>query len=223
MLKTTSAAIAAAMMGLLGAGTASAAQTSDLRFVGTPSVRYNGSTVAVVTRLNQKLANPSRAGFIASPALRRGERIGRSFGGNPPGSIGRSSRHCYVAEAARPEPRSALRNGAHWELGISAGNKNIVDTTRITLKHERKEDWERAMARRLGCYSSSSQSPTGDDIVDPNAFGSTPISYSSTRTPTSPSSAACKRASPSRCVSSAGLASTPTASPTVMPTKSGGS
>lgn len=168
MLKTASVALAATVLGLAGTSAASAAPTKPLRFDGIPSVRYttaNGGTIGVVVRLNQKLTNTSRAGFFAAPSLRRGEKVARSYGGNPPASIGRTSRHCYVAEAARPEPRAALRNQARWELGVSTAGKQIIDTSRITLKRQSDEGWERAMARRLGCYSSATnnRSSSADD------------------------------------------------------------
>ena len=67
--------------------------------------------------------------------------------------IGRPRRqHCYVAEAARPEPRAALRDGESWEIGLATSGKRIAETARVTLRHQDDAHWVSAAARRLGCY-----------------------------------------------------------------------
>ncbi len=131
----------------------SVATAADVKFVGTPSVRYEHDTVGVVVRLDRAPDKLSRVELFTAPSLQRGEQIERAYGGNSLGTVGRADRHCYVAEAARPEPRPALHDGATWEIGLSAGTKRIAETTRVTLKRERDSHWVSAMARRLGCYA----------------------------------------------------------------------
>jgi len=121
-------------------------------FVGTPSVRYEHGTVGVVARFDEAIGSSARAELSTAPSLRRGEQIERAFGGNSLGSVGRAANHCYVAEAARPEPRASLRDGASWEIGFSTAGKRIADTARVTLRHQQDAHWVSAMARRLGCY-----------------------------------------------------------------------
>lgn len=137
-------------LSLAGAAIAMAAETP--RFVGTPSVRFSGHTVGVVVRLDRALTSSSNTEFFTGPHLRSGDRLDRVYGGNPPDSMGDRSRHCYEAEAARPEPLARMRSGGHWRLGIAIGNKTIRRTTAVTLKHPRHGDWARSMAKRLGCY-----------------------------------------------------------------------
>jgi len=134
----------------LAAG-ASPAMAADAEFVGTPSVRYDHGTVGVVARFDRAVQPLARAELFTAPALRRGQQITRAFGGNSLGSVGRAAGHCYVAEAARPEPRPALHDGAAWELGLSVAGKRIAETVRVTLRHQHGSDWVPAMARRLGC------------------------------------------------------------------------
>lgn len=128
------------------------ASAADAGFAGTPSVRYDHGTVGVVVRFDRAPQQLSRVELFTAPSLRRGERIERAHGGNTLGTVGRRANHCYVAEAGRPEPRSALRDGARWEVGLSDAAKRITETTRVTLRHERGSGWVSEAARRLGCF-----------------------------------------------------------------------
>jgi len=121
-------------------------------FVGTPSVRYEHGTVGVVARFDKAIHSRARAELFTAPTLRRGQQIERAFGGNSLGSVGRAANHCYVAEAARPEPRAALREGATWEIGFSSADKRIAATAHVTLREQHDSHWLSGMARRLGCY-----------------------------------------------------------------------
>jgi len=144
----------ATVAGVLAVMATSAQAATGPDFVGTPSVRYAGATIAIIARLDAPLRRPSTAGFYVAPALKAGQRMGSDvFGGNPPGTIGRRDRHCYAAEALQPRPRARLRDGAHWRVGLAVAATRLIHARRVTLVRARGDAgaWERAEARRLGC------------------------------------------------------------------------
>jgi hypothetical protein len=148
---------------LIGAAVVPAAAAGDtptLSFVGTPSVTYakitsGGSSYfsfGTMFRLNNALPAQGAGVFIA-PRLRKGQRMGSAFGGNPPGAIGTKSRHCYVIEPKQPRPIHRPTKNARWRVGITR-TATIQDTATVTLRAWRGTvAWQKAAARRLGCYA----------------------------------------------------------------------
>lgn len=128
-----------------------AQDASHPRFRGTPSVSYAGSTAGAIIRLDRKLERP-RPAFVLAPTLRVGDHLGPSYGGLTPGAIGSKGRHCYLVELIQPLPRSRLRDGARWRLGLIAGQLTIRRTIRVTVKKSTESyNWQRQAMRRLGC------------------------------------------------------------------------
>ena len=148
------AALALALSAVVIVAPVYAASSPD--FKGTPtavfsSVPGNPASIGVVVRLTAAPERQHDLVFYAAPRLRAGDEVDAAFGGNPASRVGKKSRNCYVAEAARPEPRSRVRNNSRWRLGLSTDGETIIHTTRITLKRQTDEDWQQSAARALGC------------------------------------------------------------------------
>jgi hypothetical protein len=111
---------------------------------------YRRPNLGVVVRLSGALPARRRPAVIAAPSLLRGQIFPpgqRFFGGVTPGRIGRSSRHCYAAEARQPEPRVRPRAGTFWKVALSDGSR-VREVATATI---RTRGSLAAAARRLGC------------------------------------------------------------------------
>lgn len=134
---------------------AAAAETPH--FLGTPSVDYVGSGIAAVVRFDRAIPKGiDGAALVAGPDIRAGDRVPEPQieQAEPAGSIGISSRHCYLAGPGRVNGRPRLHDGARWRLGLLLpGRSRVVSSVRVTLRRGGGD--QLAAARRLGCTSSS--------------------------------------------------------------------
>lgn len=169
MPRTATLALAGALIATLAAAPgATAARAADPpRFVGAPSVGYAGSSLVAVVRFDQAVAKGiDGMALVAGPSVRAGLVVDSSAidGAEPAGSIGISSRHCYLVGPGRVDGAPALRGGARWRLGLRLpGARSILSSTRMTLR--RGDVDQLAAAERLGCTAASSARARDRDLL----------------------------------------------------------
>ncbi len=115
---------------------------------------FSGRDVGAVVRLNRSMpANgedrpPVTLGpnLIANEVLPRGQQF---YGGLTPSVIGRRDRHCYLAEAQQPVPRTRLRDRGRAVVGIRLGHR-IVAVAPVILRAG-GDATRGTLLRRAGC------------------------------------------------------------------------
>lgn len=128
------------------------------KLVGTPSLRYtyveDGNSrylsIGAVFRTDRALDRSTYA-TIAAPNLTVGQKLPDAlFGGVTLGTIGRRSRHCYVAEVSQLTRRSTLGDKT-WKFALRRSSNVTGTITSVKLKAAGTANFELSAAARLGC------------------------------------------------------------------------
>jgi hypothetical protein len=139
-----------------------AAAPAQPRIVGSPVVRFSRLTrheaegmankyiMGGVVRFDRRLSKTY--GVVVAPKLRVGQRIGdNTFGGSPPGHVGKTAKQCYNVEMIQPEPTHTPKRLARWVIGV-VYKRQVQSIKHVTLQKDLPGADPRPDARRLGCF-----------------------------------------------------------------------
>lgn len=115
---------------------------------------FTGRDAGAVVRLNRSMPvnGEDRPPVTLAPHLITDQVLPRGqqfYGGLTPSVIGRRDRHCYLAEAQQPVPRSRLRDRGRAVVGIRLGHR-IVAVAPVVLRTG-GDATRRTLLRRAGC------------------------------------------------------------------------